>query len=304
MNTQRGASGQRGGSGRTPDHPSRLARTRLTAARVILTSTLAALATLIAPPPDATAAPGFPHAIHLDKIRDCTTCHRMSAATGWAHAGRIDHAACDAPGCHARDYSQPTDRRRRLRPFCQTCHVDILRRIYVFPPWRGSLDRAEPSLFAIPAFDHGAHQRQGAPGCAQCHVARAGSAAPGPAPEFATVGHDTCGQSICHAERVAPRMADCTRCHVLGDAARPARATHGADPYRVESGFSHAAHRAAAGEAACDACHLDTDPGRGQPVRLPRMAACAACHDGTTAFSTTGTDCGRCHVRPEAPHAR
>lgn len=233
----------------------------------------------------------FDHEAHAEQVPRCTRCHEMNARNGFTPRRPMGHRACDGAGCHQLD-ELPT--RRTLPPLCAQCHVGP--RTFIFPP---HLRRGE-SAFTLARFDHGDHHRAGNRGCVQCHAPRAAGASA--ETDFGVVGHETCGQSICHGGRVEPQMPDCAGCHVPGRGEALASATP--DLYRTDVTFDHAGHAARAGEAPCAACHVETAAAAGAVVPLPPMAACGTCHDGTDAFSVTGTGCARCHVRPEAADVR
>lgn len=231
-------------------------------------------------------------------LPECTHCHR-TRGTEQALRGRMRHSACN--GCHpiaqlARGGVAPA--------LCSSCHITGRR--FRFPPYprRGEGD------FVLARFDHGAHTRGGEAGCAQCHRLTAAAKRKvdkSPEPEMADIGHGTCGESICHGERVAPQMGECTACHVpipAGTEVPPAASAEW-DPYRVAWTFSHVGHARKAGAAPCAKCHTNADvQAAGARVPLPPMEACASCHQGQVAFSTVGTRCGWCHLHPEGARAR
>jgi c(7)-type cytochrome triheme protein len=70
-----------------------------------------------------------------------------------------------------------------------------------------------------------------------------------------------------------------------------------AAPWSVRTRFDHAAHARASGgrPAGCDACHVDLRAPDVTALGTPPKATCAPCHDGTIAFTLTGTACTRCH---------
>jgi hypothetical protein len=222
----------------------------------------------------------------------CASCHRMSAGSDWSQRGRIGHYACSK--CH--DIAKMAGSGRNPPPLCYSCHQGDG---YRFPPHR----RRGASDFVLARFGHADHQRDGNRGCTQCHRltdAARKNPTKDPSPEMGVVGHETCGESICHGERVQPTMATCDGCHVRRSGEVEPLASAKDDPFRVAWAFSHVGHEAKAGEAACGKCHTNAATGPGEVVPMPPMDACAGCHHGQGVFSTTGIQCGWCHVQPEA----
>ena len=254
--------------------------------------TVLPLALTLAPPLQ--AAPDrfeHQHEQHAGKLGACSTCHTMTAQSAWAQSGRMGHGACDR--CH--QVRRQAAAGARPKALCYSCHKG---RAFRFPPHR----RRGESEFTLARFDHAKHQQPGVAGCALCHqLTEAARTAPikDSTPEMRPVGHETCGQSICHGERVKPVMATCEGCHVARGAEAVAPLASLADnPFRVAWTFSHTLHEKKAGEAVCAKCHTNAATPAGAPVPLPVMDACGSCHHGQGTFSTLGIQCAWCHVLP------
>jgi hypothetical protein len=251
-------------------------------------------------------APRFDHQGHTAKVKselDCNNCHKLSPKNGWAQnlpvgkAGEV-HSACSAAGCHQAQYQDFS--KGRNSAFCFTCHTSKLGKALVFPPYRS---RSE-SDFHLAKFSHKDHMREGMKGCELCHSPLKKQKS-GSVKEMSTVGHDTCGNAICHGERVPPQLALCTGCHID----RPKelkvaeRASSEMTGYRVDKLFSHTDHAKKSKKDQCGTCHVNVAVGAGTRPPLPPMIACESCHNGTDAFAALGTLCKKCHVAPEVHDA-
>lgn len=229
------------------------------------------------------------------RMPDCAGCHDLRGPD-WQQRGRMGHAACN--GCHPISQMVGGGRAPAL---CTSCH--LTGNTFRFPP---HVPGAEGE-FTLARFDHGDHTRDGNRGCTQCHRLSAAATAQvvkDPSPEMGRIGHETCGQSICHGEAVKPAMGDCTGCHVRREGDQPPAAPEW-DPYRTAYAFSHVGHARKAGEGNCGDCHVNVaGGGPGARVPLPPMKACESCHQGQVAFSTFGPQCQWCHVHPEARLAK
>lgn len=251
----------------------------------------------------------FSHAQHGDKVKECTGCHRLSEATGWVERqlvgtgrGGNEHRPCSNGGCHANQWGS-----RAASAFCWTCHTGTLRSVR-YPPYAA---RGESEFYLKP-FSHKAHIREGNKGCEQCHVQA--KKRPLKAPrgakrdemvwddrlDMVTVGHQVCGERICHGGEIKPHMSACSGCHVArGEAAVEPLQTASRTEYSVRFAFDHAGHAARSGEGACASCHTNAAVGAGEAVPLPPMVTCEGCHNGTRAFNALGHACRRCHLVPE-----
>lgn len=202
----------------------------------------------------------------------CTACHVIKGGE-IISAG---HAACAVSGCHADDFGL------RKPTICGACHNAT-------EPWRHLVpDRSPPERTEFGAtLDHAQHT--GA--CASCHSLRTASQQLRP-----PRGHRAC--SGCHRanEGPAPHLGECAGCHALGEnAAR--EAVRAKDPWSVRLAFDHAPH---AKDTTCATCHIDLTGKNVLALPAPPKSTCASCHDGTRAFSLSGTGCRKCHAS-EAP---
>jgi c(7)-type cytochrome triheme protein len=218
----------------------------------------------------------FSHAKHGDAVGNtpCVSCHPINARGEVAIAG---HAACTT--CHAADFgiAQPT--------ICGACHTSTESWRKLTPDQRPA-DRTEFGA----TLDHTKH-----PGaCASCHSLTTAAEQLRP-----PRGHVSCIGAGCHAvsSGPAPRLAACASCHQAG-AQRIREADRATAVWSTRATFDHAAHATTRdGHAvACITCHTDLAAPNVHALPTPAKATCAPCHDGTTAFSLTGTNCTRCHA--------
>lgn len=262
---------------------------RARVARSLTVTVLGLLAgSAFASPPDGR----YDHARHADHSANCNDCHRLEAATQWQQRVRVakgggTHAACTK--CHEKEWASFDPRKGSA--LCGSCHdLSAARPNFAkihYPPYR----RGEESQFRLSKFSHADHLRDGNRGCSQCHAMET-AGMPG-ALDFKAIGHETCGNQICHGERVAPLMSDCRACHELGP--RPAASALEAS-LRVDVGFAHDKHQQLAKDAQCGDCHTNVAVGAGVRIPRPPMISCERCHDGTKAFSALGTQCAKCHA--------
>ncbi|HEX4450894.1 MAG TPA: cytochrome c3 family protein [Kofleriaceae bacterium] len=213
--------------------------------------------------PEARFSHAGPHA-QLVAGQPCASCHALDK-TGEAMAP--GHAQCT--GCH----DHAVDFGARSPKICGACHLAT-------EPWRHlAADRPPPDESELGAtLDHDKH-----PGdCTSCHRLRT-KAAELQLPR----GHAACAG--CH-QVTPPTLDDCKGCHALGRVAARL-ATRAADPWSVRATFEHAAHQ----PARCTSCHTDLHGADVTLMAAPTKPTCATCHDGTTAFSLTGTTCRKCH---------
>lgn len=251
------------------------------------------------------------HATH-DKVGiklTCDVCHGIAPSMSPTFPGANEHKPCANQACHKMEFE------RREPTLCFACHESN-------KPWGENPVRHElrdQSEFRV-AFSHANHlgRAEGGKllgqGCASCHPGQAGEAEPrrtvtDPAPQ-----HKWCGS--CHEQLSKPSMHDCGGCHQLRGAPPGPTADN---PWSVAARFSHDAHRAdvrtarplteapaalgwarfdaaSAQPLACESCHAGmAQVGAGDTAARPKMADCAACHDGDHAFKVTGFDCAKCH---------
>lgn len=214
---------------------------------------------------------GGPHAALIAQEK-CITCHAVRGN----ELTVADHAACTA--CHADDFGA------RRPTTCGACHnaTEPWRHL---TPDRGPADRTEFGA----TIDHGKH-----PGaCASCHRLRTPDAQLRP-----PRGHAACTTSGCHAASggPAPHLADCASCHRFG-LAGARDAARARDPWSVRTKFDHEPHLR--DTPSCVSCHVDVSGADVVALKTPPKSTCAPCHDGSRAFSLTGTTCTRCHVGGE-----
>jgi c(7)-type cytochrome triheme protein len=245
-------------------------------------------------------AHGFDHRAHEARLAGqsplaCTKCHVSVGPKAKLGLPGHKHQPCNEAGCHPRAWDPPIEE-RTFETLCLGCHRvagtgSRAHLVVAYPPFV-----IQPEH--LTRFSHRTHQS--GPECTTCHVA------PGTRTQASLgAGHALCAS--CHEERATPRMAECTSCHKdAKDPALAGRASRGADPFRVQGGFSHAAHEKHVPQGKdCRLCHENvTGAETGRPVPLPTMRQCAeACHDGKTAFDALGTACARCHKDTGTPSA-
>lgn len=256
---------------------------------------------------DEAPAVGFDHIAHEGKVAvagaaaiPCAHCHQLKK--NGSLRGAPDHAACFG-ACHG---GNPPRRRGRApypaaaqrRKVCQACHAPAAldhaaagsrEKLRVFYPPYG----VEPDFSITFAHDRHATPSDQARGCRTCHAVPPD---PGkPAPRRPAI-HSRCAG--CHkGSGAAAPMSACKTCHLpaFGPATSPHRI---ASPFAVRATFSHRAHLARAGGTRCRTCHAAVRKASGDEIPVPDTAACAGCHDGKTAFATTGESCRRCHTAP------
>jgi c(7)-type cytochrome triheme protein len=222
---------------------------------------------------------GFSHAEHRKrntKIDDCSACHAIdNDGTLAAPLSRKDHLPCANSGCHQNEYAS------RAPKICGVCHDAA-------SPWAKTAARPgkRRGVEWFEAMNHASHLAPGKTAtCESCHGdKRTGGEAPR--------DHRAC--ATCHGRGQAPVMADCKACH-----ATTRQSKLEASQWNVAATFEHTkhatdprTHRA----TACTECHTRVAAARDMTaVTAPRMADCDGCHDGKTAFKTTGFGCVRCH---------
>ncbi|MDQ3365699.1 MAG: hypothetical protein M3680_09765 [Myxococcota bacterium] len=229
----------------------------------------------------------FSHAAHASrnvKIADCATCHTLEPdGRLTAPLMRKDHQPCASSGCHQTEFASRTTK------ICAVCHDAVA-------PWQKVAARARPAAKPewFESINHAAHLAKtgtanGA--CTSCHGEKlTGGARPG--------GHDGCAS--CHNKGVSPAMTECAACHASSPAARPP-----VSPWSVAATFKHDQHATdprTRKTTACLDCHAQVRTATTlATIKPPTMTDCdSACHNGTTAFKTTGFGCARCHASPKA----
>jgi c(7)-type cytochrome triheme protein len=219
---------------------------------------------------------GFSHAEHRKhnvKIDDCAACHTTDADGVLAAPGtRKDHLPCANQNCHQSDYVA------RAPKICGVCHDAAV-------PWARAVSRPGKPVAVewFQAMNHASHLAGKPATCESCHGDKRTGA---PRPR----DHRAC--SICHA-RQAPVMTDCAACHTGTRASPPPSA------WSVAAAFDHTTHAVdprTRKPTACTECHKQIASAKDMAsVAPPRMADCDGCHDGKSAFKSTGFGCARCH---------
>ena len=243
------------------------------------------------PAPPTRTDMAFVHASHANrnvKINDCAMCHGVEAdgklTPPLANKG---HMPCAASGCHQTEFAS------RATKICGVCHDAVA-------PWAKAVARAKPPLKPewYESIDHAAHIAQakmtgtGNAACVNCHGDRlAGAPRPG--------GHDGCVG--CHGKTAKPAMNECNACHVKD---QPQKATRGewsvtAQFEKAKGHAKHATDKRSGRPAQCVDCHAGVQKAKTlAEIKPATMMECdAACHNGKTAFKTTGFECARCHSR-------
>ncbi len=249
---------------------------------VVLASVLAAQPAFTIP----VSSGNFTHKAHIDKgMSECSSCHGDSG-DGKVQSPGANHEPCNT--CHAEEF------RKKDSQLCFGCHDSN-------NPW--TKDNPVKSLSGGASdfqagFSHKAHKdridtfKKG--DCATCHPTqsgkegRAGSPSLGGGKAFLPQAHADC--STCH-KQIAPKMNDCAGCHILSAKA----ADKGTDPkWSVADKFTHKSHLDRG--QTCENCHQDVlAVEAGKAIPRPTMKSCGSCHNGKTAFKSTGHECTKCH---------
>jgi c(7)-type cytochrome triheme protein len=128
--------------------------------------------------------------------------------------------------------------------------------------------------------------------CGDCHGDKLGGGKkPG--------DHEPCIQ--CHGKGApAHDMTECGKCHF---ATPPARMK--VSEWSVAATFVHEKHATdpkTRKTSQCAGCHADVKNAKDlSTIRKPTMQSCDTCHDGKSAFKTTGYECSRCHTKANQP---
>jgi c(7)-type cytochrome triheme protein len=238
------------------------------------------------PPIPARSDLAFSHAEHAKrnvKVDNCTDCHGVDAEGLVAPPGRgKDHRSCSAKGCHENEFLS------RGPKICGVCHDSV-------SPWVKSVARVRerPTTEYYQSIDHVKHLRAGGTVNATCDNCHGDKFAGGKRP----TGHKACAQ--CHNKQQRPSMNECAACHL-----RSAPAHAQAGPWSVRATFKHETHgtdKRNGRQTACVDCHDTIATAKDlASVQMPKMQRCDTCHDGKTAFKSTGFGCARCHARVAA----
>nr|MBA3500653.1 hypothetical protein [Deltaproteobacteria bacterium] len=242
------------------------------------------------PAPTTRSDMAFVHSTHANrnvKIAECATCHGVEADGRLSPPlAKKDHMPCALSGCHQTEFASRTTK------ICGVCHDTVA-------PWQRNQSRAKPPLKPewFETIDHSAHLAKigttnGA--CSTCHGEKlTGGPRPG--------SHDGCVG--CHGKTARPAMNECGACH-LKDAPQRAVRSEWAVTRQFEKAGGHAKHAVDARSkkpAACLDCHGGVRTAKNlAQIKPTSMLECdAACHNGKTAFKTTGFACSKCHSNPK-----
>ena len=228
----------------------------------------------------------FAHDVEEHKRFECVTCHRREGKS--RELDYTGHESC--VGCHMSQFIT-SDVNDQNRAFCSICHVP------------SGLNSPEPPTKAFPTtfiegfnmkFDHAAHDSgRGRPanGCSSCHSLRD----PGETIPAGIGAHANCYG--CHTAESG--IGTCNVCHQLAPYRRSVPSN-----YSFKAIFRHSDHSRGIG---CGECH-NVRAGVPQSQQVTNIAIvehiapagnnCRQCHNGSRAFSGSGTDvavCARCH---------
>lgn len=232
----------------------------------------------------------FVHAVHASrnvKINDCATCHGVeSDGKLTPPLAKKDHMPCAASGCHQTEFAS------KATKICGVCHDAVA-------PWQKITSRAKPPLKPewYESIDHATHLAKiGSTANSACTSCHGDKLAGGPAPG----GHDGCVG--CHGKTARPAMNECGACHLKDKPAGAAR-SEWAVTAQFEKANGHAKHaidKRSNRPAQCFDCHPGVRTAKTlAQIKPTTMAECGdACHNGRTAFKTTGFDCSKCHSAP------
>jgi c(7)-type cytochrome triheme protein len=233
---------------------------------------------------------GFSHASHAKRnvnINDCAQCHELKPDGTLQPPGtNKNHAPCANSGCHQTEFAS------RQTKICGSCHTESA-------PWLHAVARLpERSVAAggpIPeewfeTTNHAVHIKKLGPTnatCEGCHGSKL---------ENGAMQRDHKACAPCHGKNQPPSMNDCQMCHKNQAIARA-----GVSDWSVSRTFAHSVHATDPRNkqpAACIGCHASVATATDlTSIKPPTMASCDGCHDGRSAFKTTGFECARCHTK-------
>ena len=227
----------------------------------------------------------FSHEFHKGQgvaMDACASCHGIKGSQIEPVTRGKNHQPCNNSTCHASEYMS------REPKICVVCHESN-------DPWvkqTARIRELSSSEFGG-EISHKTHQsdkaRKGGVKCESCH---GNVYERGDKPE----AHAVCGS--CHQDGLEPTMGDCGSCHKLGYQASRRKS---ASKYSVRARFDHGDHdrdpRSKKPAApSCKTCHVGIqDASTLDAIPAPTMQSCDACHDGKSAFKTTGFGCVKCH---------
>lgn len=240
-----------------------------------------------APAPATRKDMAFVHGAHVNrnvKIAECATCHGVEADGKLTPPlAKKDHMPCARSGCHQTEFASRTTK------ICGVCHDNVA-------PWQKAVSRAKPPIKPewYESIDHAAHIAKigtGNDACKACHGDKlAGGTQPG--------GHDGCVG--CHGKTARPAMNECGSCHRTSAPQRAGRSEWSvAAQFAKRDGHAkHAIDKRTNRPAQCLDCHAGVQRAKTlAQIKPSTMLECdAACHNGKTAFKTTGFECARCHA--------
>ena len=235
-------------------------------------------------PPAAKRDVMFSHGSHRNRnvnIDNCADCHTVQK-DGKVEAPNLgkDHMPCAKSGCHEPEFLNRPDKQK----VCGTCHDNAA-------PWAKPTARlmqpAKSEFFGT--INHQTHLKLDA-NCQGCHGNKLKD-------EKGPKEHEGCATGgKCHGGTTAPQMNDCKLCHKK-DAVDKAPVS----AWSVAANFKHSTHAndpRSHQQTECKSCHANVATAVDlKTVTLPVMKSCDSCHDGKSAFKTTGFDCAKCHAK-------
>ena len=259
----------------------------LTLAMVLATGVLALPASAGGPVVQPAASRRFDHDAHSAGVgkdgkpaMKCESCHRQDASGEPQLVGKREHARC-LEGCHTFTADCST-MAAGVGKVCAVCHSTL-------KPTCLPANLPQAGLSFEAKFTHARHTAAGSsaePLCARCHEVQAFAVG---APAITTTAHRAC--SGCHERGAKPFMTQCADCHRTPQHAQAKLP----NPYALEQ-FDHRLHMKASKAQGCLTCHQGLASANENALPRPQMNNCQAqCHNGKTAFTTTGTQCTTCH---------
>ncbi len=219
----------------------------------------------------------FSHDIHLKKNNSCRICHSaiydLSKRRRHTMADMEKGSSCGA--CHNGKAAFSVAKEKD----CMRCHKSSAGAIYY------KIKGADAF------FSHDSHVARNGGKCKDCHNSRIANGRRGVTMTQMEKG-SSCG--ACHNGKTAfTAAANCGSCH---KGLNPKDVTFKLKVNVPNADFGHKFHIA---KYKCNDCHTKTFPYKAGAVRytmadMEKGKSCGACHNGKTAFASTG-DCAKCH---------